>query len=445
MARAVEASAKHPESGRAAAPEPSPIALGRSAGAGVDGGFRAAECVADPAGCDEHRGLFLRSHGRLVGLPWLMFLGFPLASLLSATVSPVHLTLTLIGFGLCIVLYCALLLDRRPWLSRSAARSAVLAMFLLGVALTAYDRAGWASVIVYCAAAMSFRRLFAERVAIALLTSSTLSATTLAVVRGTSLGTAISVAISCIGVGLLLVVIGELRARNLELVRARDEIGRLAVAEERLRFARDLHDLLGHSLSVIALKAELAGRLLERDADAAAVHVHELEQVARTALAEVRDAASGYRQPLLGSELDGARVALEAAGVQLSVQRAEATLPSDVEALLAWTVREGTTNVIRHSAARSCRVSIEPGLASAAAEIRDDGRCPPADGAAGGHGLAGLRERAQRLGGSVEAGPHPDGGFCLRVTVPTARLAAPRVVQQRPATEAHGPTVGAPA
>jgi two-component system sensor histidine kinase DesK len=203
-------------------------------------------------------------------------------------------------------------------------------------------------------------------------------------------------------------------------------MARLAVAEERLRFARDLHDLVGHSLSVIALKAELAERLLQRDPARAAEHVTDVKDVARTALGEVREAVSGYRQPTLVDELAGARMALRAAGIDAELQGSEVELPPDVEALLAWTVREGTTNIIRHSGARSCRIAVRPGLAMASAEVVDDGAGAVFgdDGEKpSGNGLAGLRERAAQLAGRVEAGAAPEGGFRLRVTVPLQRPA----------------------
>jgi two-component system sensor histidine kinase DesK len=198
-------------------------------------------------------------------------------------------------------------------------------------------------------------------------------------------------------------------------------VARLAVAEERERFARDLHDLLGHSLSVIALKAELAGRLLPHQPQQAADHVAELESVAREALAEVREAVSGYRQPTLAGELAGARMALEAAGIETRVRTPAAELPPDVEAVLAWAVREGTTNVIRHSGAQRCTIALAGGRdgSGASLEISDDGRGADGDGG-NGNGLAGLRERAALLAGHVETGRRRDGGFRLRVTVPLA-------------------------
>ncbi len=190
--------------------------------------------------------------------------------------------------------------------------------------------------------------------------------------------------------------------------------------EERARFARDLHDLLGHSLSVIAVKAELAERLLERDPARAAAHVADVKTVAREALGEVRDAVSGYRRPTLSSELEGARIALEAAGIEARLEAADVDLPADVEAVLAWAVREGTTNIVRHSGARSCRIAVRPGPADVSAEVVDDGDAHASDGNGNGtgNGLAGLRERAASVAGSVEAGPVAEGGFRLCVTVP---------------------------
>ncbi|TME45085.1 MAG: sensor histidine kinase, partial [Chloroflexi bacterium] len=132
---------------------------------------------------------------------------------------------------------------------------------------------------------------------------------------------------------------------NQQLSMAREQIGRLAVGEERLRFARDLHDLLGHSLSVIALKSELAGRLIQSTPGLAAHEVEDIEKVARDALREVREVVAGYRQPTLAAELAGAREALTAAGIEFRVDQDHAALPPAVEAVLAWAVREGVTNV----------------------------------------------------------------------------------------------------
>jgi two-component system sensor histidine kinase DesK len=252
------------------------------------------------------------------------------------------------------------------------------------------------------------------------------------VVAGGNGGAGVGFAASAVGIGLLLVLMRDLRMRNLELSDARAELALSAVTAERERFARDLHDLLGHSLSVIAIKAELAGRLMGLDDERAAAEVTDVERVARESLREVRQAVSGYRQPTLEKELEGARVALSAAGIEAEFDRAPVTLDPDVEAVLAWAVREGATNVIRHSGARHCFVTVKAGLADAAVEVVDDGGGSDdsgaedrADGRAGagasnaGHGIAGLGERAEQLRGRIEAGSLPDGhGFRLAVSIP---------------------------
>ena len=212
-------------------------------------------------------------------------------------------------------------------------------------------------------------------------------------------------------------VVAELRA-------AREELARRAVAEERLRFARDLHDLLGHSLSLIALKSELADRLLPAAPERAAKEVREAHEVARRALREVREAVAGYRQPTLVEELHGAEELLAAAGIACRIENGVNLLPKSVEALLAWAVREGTTNVIRHSRARHCAIRLVREDGAVRAEVSDDGRGPsPARagtvGSSGGSGLAGLAERVADIGGAdFAAGPLPEGGFRLRVRLP---------------------------
>jgi two-component system sensor histidine kinase DesK len=213
----------------------------------------------------------------------------------------------------------------------------------------------------------------------------------------------------------------DLRIRNDQLSEARAELARLAVAEERERFARDLHDLLGHSLSLIALKTELAGRLLPDRPEEAARELSDVEGVARKALSEVREAVSGYRRPTLEAEVEGARMALAAAGIRANVETAPVSLDPEVEAVLAWAIREGATNVIRHSRASRCTLRYGSTSTEASVEVVDDGAGNPSANGHNGHGLQGLAERAQRLHGVVQAGPQPEGGYRLVVTVPATR------------------------
>jgi two-component system sensor histidine kinase DesK len=244
---------------------------------------------------------------------------------------------------------------------------------------------------------------------------------------------------------------------------ARAELARMAVADERLRIARDLHDLLGHSLSLISLKAELAGRLIAADPARAAKEIAELETVARRSLTEVRQAVTSYRQPTLAAELAAARRMLASAGVavRMDVPRAY-SLPPAVDALLAWTVREGATNIVRHAAARHAKIRVGLAGDNVAAELLDDGAGPPgprtaaAEPAPGGgaepapftgSGLAGLAERAARLGGRLSAGAGEAGGFRLLVSVPlTGAGLPPEDDAMAPASDeptAAGPAPGA--
>lgn len=169
-------------------------------------------------------------------------------------------------------------------------------------------------------------------------------------------------------------------------------LARLAVSDERLRFARDLHDLLGHSLSLIAIKTELAGRLVSVDPPRAVREIGDVERVARDALVDVREAVAGYRQPTLTRELVEARAALDAAGIEFRVEDTGADLPARVDALFAWAVREGVTNVVRHSRATHCAIRIVLSEHEVQLDITDDGI--GAVSVAGGSGLRGVAERA---------------------------------------------------
>lgn len=222
-------------------------------------------------------------------------------------------------------------------------------------------------------------------------------------------------------VGFSMIIVNRLVLTVRELRAAREEIARLAVAEERLRFARDLHDLLGHSLSSIALKSELAGRLLPAAPDKAAAEVRDIEGVARNALREVREAVAGYRKHTLDEELAGVRQILESAGITCEIERNVGMLPNDIDAVLAWTVREGITNVIRHSRATHCEIRLMQKGEEIHAEISDDGVGFSSGGneaLANGSGLSGLAERVAASGGKFEAKSLSGGGFSLYVSLP---------------------------
>ncbi|NEC86736.1 sensor histidine kinase [Streptomyces sp. SID12501] len=218
-----------------------------------------------------------------------------------------------------------------------------------------------------------------------------------------------------------------------ELRAAREELARRAVEEERLRFSRDLHDLLGHTLSVIVVKSEAARRLAPRDMDAALLQITDIESVGRQALTEIREAVTGYRQGSLATELDRADSVLTAAAVTPVIHRSGAPLPSPTEALLGWVVREAVTNVLRHSRATRCEITVEGagveglGVEGTGGRVRltvaDNGTgvTLPAEAARtgiGGTGLKGLTERLAAAGGSLSAGPMPRGGFLVTAELP---------------------------
>lgn len=220
--------------------------------------------------------------------------------------------------------------------------------------------------------------------------------------------------------GFAMVGVREMIRTTMELRQARATVAQLAANEERLRMARDLHDLLGHSLSLITLKSELAGRMLPDHPDRAAQQVADIEKVCRQALVDVREAVSGYRRPTLPGELAGARTALAAAGVRADLPPDFTdTVPEAPECALAWSLREAVTNVVRHSGAKRCTVTLTPRqtLAGPVLElsVTDDGT---GGAAVPGNGLTGLTERLEAVGGTLWAGPAGKTGFRLLARVP---------------------------
>ncbi|WP_157803784.1 sensor histidine kinase [Luteimicrobium subarcticum] len=232
----------------------------------------------------------------------------------------------------------------------------------------------------------------------------------------------------------------QLVQRNRQLQLAQEEVATLAVSRERERIARDMHDVLGHSLTVISVKSELAARLVTVDPARAAAELADIQGLARSALADVRGMVTATRHLTLAGELAAARRALDAGGIDARLPGAVDAVPEDLRELFAWTVREGTTNVLRHAAARTVVVTLAPDRVV----VEDDGRgAPPCPGAGDpvggatddvhgsavlgdelpGHGLAGLRERAEAVGARLETGPGSLGGFRLAVVAPGARIA----------------------
>jgi two-component system sensor histidine kinase DesK len=238
----------------------------------------------------------------------------------------------------------------------------------------------------------------------------------------------VPVVVLVLAIGATGIVDGERARTQARLRRADEEIERLATIAERERIARDLHDLLGHTLSVIVLKAELASRVMPTDPDRAAQEMREVEQTARTALGEVRTAVAGYRAKGLGAELVNSQRALAAAGVDTDATVDLPVLPAEHEAALSLALREAVTNVLRHADARRTSIRARATVDDVELEVTDDGR-----GATGrnGAGLSGMRERITALGGQVDLQTGPAGsdrpGTRVLVRLPraTTDLAAP--------------------
>jgi len=203
----------------------------------------------------------------------------------------------------------------------------------------------------------------------------------------------------------------ERNRMNRKLQKANEEIEHLAKVAERERIARDLHDVLGHTLSVIALKSELASKLMERDLQRVGNEIREVEQISRQALADVRDAIRGYRAKGLAAELAQAKTTLETAGLTVQCDAASSVqLPPMQESVLALAVREAVTNVVRHAHASNCRLRLEQQNGSFRLEIQDNGRGGPVHE---GNGLRGMRERVEMLGGTLQR----DGGSGTKLTI----------------------------
>lgn len=237
-------------------------------------------------------------------------------------------------------------------------------------------------------------------------------------------GTWVILAIFVSVVGTSMAVLGVRRGQQAQ--EAQEANAHLALQDERNRMARDLHDILGHTLTVVTVKAELAGRLMDLDPVRAKAELADLEQLSRAALADVRRTVSEYRELSLAGELAGARQALTAAGIRPVLPGTVDEVSPDLREFFAWVVREGTTNVIRHSGATRCEIRLTP----TSIEVLDDGGGAPA--ATPGNGLAGLAERGRAVGAVVEQGNLPDAGFRMAAHAP--HLTAPSLPEMGSST-----------
>lgn len=357
---------------------------------------------------------------------WLVYLIIPGVAIWTTSLplaTRIGMTGLLVFFVVCYVSFWILLAA-----GRLGSKVPYAAGFVLLVALTAAclgSRYGLGYTLVYAGAAVAIAAAPRFRLAAGSLLALACLAFVIGVVSQLDLWSDVLEAMLVLSSGAGVLAYVALHIQNDRLSAAREEIARLAVAEERLRFSRDLHDLLGHSLSVIVLKAELAHRMAERSPERTAQEVGDIERVAREALREVREAVAGYRQPSLSQELDGATETLRETGIQVLVAGGPGTLPGPVDAALAWTVREATTNVIRHAQARRVRFDFAREDQGVRLRVTNDGVSVAADGSGNGNGLRGLRERLRTLGGDLSYGPGEVDGFTLTAWLPPAPEGAP--------------------
>ncbi len=376
---------------------------------------------------------------------WLVYLIAPVANLFGKGHGPVFIAGgVLLAVAFC-VLYIGILCTWERYPRRALAGLAVIAALAV-IACLVYG-SGWTSMWIYVSAATGFV-VPGRRRAMAAVAVSGACYALLAWVAHEPASDFLVVLLPVVLVGWAMIGFRLQLVLMFELRQARETVAKLAANEERLRLARDMHDLTGQSLSLITLKSELAARRLAQlppsaELDAVRSEITDIGRVSRQTLQDIREAVSGYRRPTLAVEIITARTSLEAAGIHVDDDPAltmrSGTFGPDAEAALAWCLREAATNVIRHSGARNCRVRLTERSGEMSLEVSDDGNGLSRDatepaGQQAGTGLHGMSERLSAVGGrfSVEPASRDGRGFRLIATVPLA----PSPAQ---ATEPAGP------
>jgi len=290
----------------------------------------------------------------------------------------------------------------------------VAGVFLLGFAVVYFNLAGLAYFIF---GFFSFAFCVRTRIAWKVITGVAALFIVEMILLGHNTGTILSCALPVVLLGISAIYTAYTTQQQMALRRSNVEILRLATLAERERIGRDLHDLLGHTLSVVALKSELARKLIDRDLDAARSEIGEVERVARDALAQVRNAVSGIRCTALSAELTATTALLEAQGLKVKCETENVKLPHDHETALALSLREAATNIRRHSGASGVTIRVRKEPTEVVVEVLDDGR---GGRIVPGNGLNGMRERLGSVGGTLLLMANKDGGTLLRASVPAA-------------------------
>jgi two-component system, NarL family, sensor histidine kinase DesK len=338
---------------------------------------------------------------------WVLYLGFFFVQPVVEHASLKLWLLDALGAAIFLILYWGIF-----WLERPRDLVHIGGMVLLGIVFLPYNQ-GACTFFIFAAAMVPFMlhtqsRAFAALIAIAAVGGIEGS------ILHLSLWALFYATIFPVLIGGGNIFFAERNRMNRKLRKANEEIENLAKVAERERIARDLHDVLGHTLSVITLKSELAGKLIDRDPQRAGKEIREVEQISRQALTEVRDAIRGYRSQGLAAELAQAKATLETAGLTVQCDAATTVhIPAVQESVLSLAVREAVTNVVRHAQASTCRMRLEQQNGSCRLEIRDDG-CGASNGE--GNGLRGMRERVEMLGGTLNRST--ESGTTLTITLP---------------------------
>ena len=317
--------------------------------------------------------------------------------------------LVLAGVYACFLgIYVTLIWTRRARIRRLM----LLAMALLGAAYYPMNPSAGATIFIYVASLTPYAT-GSFPLAVGTIIASTLASAAEGFLlhRNAWEWGSLSFLAACIGTGNL---IQALRSGATErLLRAQEEIEHLAKVAERERIARDLHDVLGHTLSVVVLKSELAGKLIGSDAAGARREIGEVEQIARQALSEVREAIRGYRAEGIAAEIARARRVLDAAGVRLDWQAQSLRLEPAHESVLSLVLREAVTNILRHAGATRCWLELAADGGGTHLSVRDDGKGTVERE---GNGIRGMRERIEALGGRLEIDSRQ--GTRLTVAIP---------------------------
>jgi two-component system sensor histidine kinase DesK len=346
-------------------------------------------------------------------LLWVLYLGFFFVQPVADHVDLKHWLWDILGAAIFLVLYFGIFLLERP-----RALVHVGGMVLLGVLFLPFN-VGGCTFFIFAASTLPFMVQTQRQSWIGLAMVSTIAASEGLILRWTGRGFNSAweffwTAAFPVFIGASNIFFAERNRINRRLRKANEEIENLAKVAERERIARDLHDVLGHTLSVITLKSELAGKLIDRDPQRAGKEIREVEEISRKALSDVRDAIRGYRSQGLAAELAQAKSTLETAGLTVQCDAATTvTLPAMQESVLSLAVREAVTNVVRHAQARTCRMRLEQQNGNCRLEIQDDGR-GISNGE--GNGLRGMRERVEMLGGTLQR--NTESGTTLTITLP---------------------------